>query len=212
MGRGKNRGRRKRKEQGGPSRRDLSDEELDAALAEIEAGSDRVAATMGAALVENTLVGAILTCLKDKGESDKLFDDVKGPFNTFYAKTLAGRALGLFGATTEEALHAVREIRNKFAHLPHCLDFTDAEIAKKVATKLKPLDEEAAESAKLPPSSETRAQFESACYSLTIELTRATAANYERIAAEAQRQIALLHPDLLGEIYERVAAAPEDSE
>lgn len=47
MGRGKNRGRRKRKEAERQAHDDLSDDELDASLAEITSGSDRVAAVMG---------------------------------------------------------------------------------------------------------------------------------------------------------------------
>src|SRR5690242_12773208 len=104
MGRGKNRGRRKRKleQQSESARREVSDEEVEAAIAEFEDGADRVGTIMGAALVEIAHDDALVTSLKDTSNVAKLFDDVKGPFNTFYAKTLAARALGLIDADQED--------------------------------------------------------------------------------------------------------------
>lgn len=183
MGRGKNRGRRKRKEQGQSLQWDLSDEELNAALAEMEAGSDRVAAIMGAALVENTLVGCLLTCLKDKSEADKLFDAVRGPLSDFYSKILLGRALGLYGEDIEDALHTVREIRNKFAHAQHSLDFSNAQLSKKVHAKLARFEDSHPDH---DPAAEmsVREYFEVGCYSLTVALLRAGNDNLERRATE----------------------------
>src|SRR5438132_62714 len=133
MGRGRNRGRRKRKEEEIAARRDLTDDELDIALAEIDKGSDRVAAILGCALVENHLVGAMISHLHDASDSAKLFDDVRGPFNTFYAQIVAAKALGLFDGDTADAMHAIRLVRNEFAHSLRPKSFEDQAIVAKCA-------------------------------------------------------------------------------
>lgn len=149
--------------------RDLSDGDLDAALAEIQAGSDRVAAIIGCAIVENTLVGAILATLRSEADAAKLFDDVRGPFNTFYSQIVAGEAIGLFEASIADALHTVRQIRNRFAHDVLSLKFDDAEISAKCAKleafllKTDP---------KIPPEDSSRDRYVDACVKLSTLVMR----------------------------------------
>src|SRR4051794_19178030 len=133
MGRGRNRGRQKRKESERQAHDDLSDDELDASLAEITSGSDRVAAVMGGALVQNTLMGALVLCLEDTSDLAKLFDSVRGPLNGFYGQIVMAKALGLLDENVADALHTVRSIRNQFAHAAVSLSFEEPEIAKKCA-------------------------------------------------------------------------------
>jgi len=191
MGRGRNRGRRKRKEaqQVETAKRDLSDEQLSATLAEIESGSDRVAAIMCAALMENSLIGAMLTCLKDAADSEKLFDDVRGPYSTMYGKIMAARAMGLFNAKVEEILHQIRKIRNKFAHSVLSLDFTDKEVAG-WCEKLKPFEDKEPHE-KRAKFSDARRYYEDACMHFTVHLIAAGTRNiHERVEHLKNKQLA----------------------
>jgi hypothetical protein len=182
MGRGKNRGRRKRKEQMEEAKRDLSDEELDAALAEIASGSDRVAAIMGGALVQNTLIGALITHFEDRTDIPRLFDTVKGPLNTFYGQIVMGKALGLFDEATVESLHAIRSVRNEFAHAAVSLTFENAEIAKKCG-KLTQYEDKKGDEASTP-----RRCYEHACYELACHLMAAGTENIKRQAEHYRRE------------------------
>jgi hypothetical protein len=186
MGKMRNRGRKRRKEAERAAHDDLSDDELDAALAEIAAGSDRVAAIMGAALVQNTLMGALVTCLKNKGDLDKVFDSIRGPLNSFYGQIVMGKAFGLFDEKTANALHTVRSIRNKFAHAAVSLSFEEAEVTKKCAglAHLENTDAEA------DGKSKQRIQYEHACYELTCQLIAAGTENVQRYADGLKHAIA----------------------
>jgi len=115
------------KSQASSSLRDLSDEEFDATISEIESGSDRVAGIMCATVLQNTPCGAIISQLKDQSEVAKLFDE-RGPLNTFSGQIMMGRALGLYNGRVEDMLHIVRKVRNKFAHSVVSLDFKDPQI------------------------------------------------------------------------------------
>lgn len=187
MGRGRNRGRRKRREeeQKKPENAplDLSDEELDATLAEIASGSDRVAAILGAALVQNALRGSLTTYFEDKAETERVFDSLRGPLNSFYGQIVMGKALGLYAGELADGLHDIRAVRNKFAHAVHSINFDDEEIAKKcakLAVLLPPANDE-----KTP--SNNREWFERSCYVLT---TKVIAAGTKNIEAGTKRRIA----------------------
>ena len=155
----------KKKRQGRTSNH-LKMGDLAVAAAEITAGSDRVAAILGGTLVDATLIAAIMVELDDPNDAAKLFDDLRGPFSTFYSRILAGKMLGLFDAATADQLHTIRQIRNNFAHSLANLNFTNAEVAEKCA--------------KLPLSyhnshqkrgiSEQRGSYEDACYGLFNKL------------------------------------------
>jgi hypothetical protein len=171
-------------------RGNLSDEQLGATLSEIGAGSDRVAAIMGAALVENTLIGALITCLKDHSNLADLFDDLRGPFNTFYAKIKAGRAMGLYNAALEDGFDKVRLIRNKFAHSVLSLDFGDKEVVA-WCEKLKPFeDKDGVERA----ISDARRYYEDGCIHLVCCLLRAITKHHEERARDLERQLAEMSP------------------
>lgn len=110
------------------SRRDLDDSELEDAINEFHSGSDRVAAIMGSALVENHLVEGIRSCLDDASNEAALFHEVTAPFSTFGAKITAGRALGLYNKQVEDDLNRIRKIRNDFAHALLSINFENKAI------------------------------------------------------------------------------------
>jgi hypothetical protein len=214
MGRGKNRGRRMRNERKRAAHDDLSDDELDATLAEIQEGSDRVAAVMGAALVQNTLMGALIQCLEDDGDVAKVFDSLRGPLNTFYSQIVMGKALGLFDEAIADALHTVRSIRNHFAHAAITLTFeNDPEIAKKCRA-LAWLDDD--EIPKTEGEPDERRFYEHACYELTCQVM---AAGSQKLRDKAKRMEATLAIEMmsrrknqLGKLNSLLELIPRDLE
>lgn len=150
------------------SRRDPTDDEFDASLAEFQSAHDRTVAIMGAALVENTLVDAIRAFLADKTDTGQLFYEDKSPFGTFYARIVAAKAFGLVSAKLAEDLHVIRDIRNQFAHSVLCLNFNNEHIAAE-CEKLRryPTWPELKRSRK-----KARRYYQNACYTLCVHLLR----------------------------------------
>ena len=173
-----------------PPGRDLSSEELSGLITEIEKGSDRIAGVVCSALVQNTLIGAITTCLDDRNDAHKLFDISKGPFNTFYAQITAGKAFNLYNERVEEVLHAIRKVRNKFAHSVAPLDFTDPEITAG-CEEFKRF-EEASELRE--GMTDPRRRYEGACYHFTEHLLRKGTENLDLQSKELQRKVEAAMP------------------
>ena len=96
-----------------------SDEAINQALAlvkEIESQSDRGAAIIGAAWVEEELQAAIESAMtSDKLAADRLFRK-SGPLSSFSAKIDLARLLGILSTRVATDLHIIRKVRNEFAH------------------------------------------------------------------------------------------------
>lgn len=83
---------------------------------EIENQTDRGAAIVGVAWVEEELLAAIQSFLqKDKKAWDRLFGR-SGSLSTFSAKIDMARLLGIVDEEIASDLHRLRKIRNEFAH------------------------------------------------------------------------------------------------
>lgn len=158
------------------SRREPTDEEFDASLAEFQSAHDRIAAIMGAALVENTLVNAIKGCLDDDSDVGQLFYEDKAPFGTFYARIVAAKSFGLVSARLAGDLHVIRNIRNQFAHAVLCLDFKNEHIAAE-CEKLKRFPDWPELRRK---RSKPRRYYQNACYTLTVHLLKAIQKRLEK--------------------------------
>jgi len=93
-------------------------------IKELENQTDRGAAIIGAALVEERLTEAIESrLLPNTIKKDKLLNET-GPLGTFSAKIDMAYGLGFFGENSHKDLHIIRKIRNKFAHRIEPLTFT----------------------------------------------------------------------------------------
>jgi hypothetical protein len=94
-------------------------EELERTVAlieELENQSDRAAAIILAAWVEEELLGAIKSKLeKDDSIFKKLFYN-SGPLSSFSAKIDIAKALGIYDSEIYSDLNIIRRIRNEFAH------------------------------------------------------------------------------------------------
>lgn len=152
------------------SRREPTDIELDASLAEFTSAHDRVAAIVGAALVENSLIDGIKTCIDRDEDMGALFYDDRAPFGTFYARIVAAKAFGLVSARLAEDLHVIRNIRNQFAHSVLAITFENEHIAAE-CEKLKRFPEWADVRAH---ASRPRTYYQNGCYTLVVHLMRAT--------------------------------------
>ena len=86
-------------------------------VSEIESQSDRGVAIIGASWVEEALRVAIKSKLEcdDEAVWNKLFEN-SGPLSSFSAKIDIARLLGIFDRDVYSGLHAIRKIRNEFAH------------------------------------------------------------------------------------------------
>ncbi len=103
--------------------------------------SDRGAAVMAGALVENALEDAAKMVLVDPGKTalTKWFQGPNAPFASFSAKITLGRALGIYDEEFEQRLILIKNIRNAFAHASIPLTFSHP-LLKAECSKFSPKD------------------------------------------------------------------------
>ena len=108
-------------------------------LEELKAQTDRGAAIIGAAYLEERLQDAIAKTFAEAVEtvkwnnqkiSKRIFRG-NGPLSTFSAKIDIAFALGFFGTHALHDLHVIRSIRNDFAHTVEPMDFEEENIKRK---------------------------------------------------------------------------------
>jgi len=97
-------------------------------LEEIEKQTDRGAALIAVAYLEERLVAGIKARIQNNDEiEDKVFN-YSGPLGTLSAKIDMGFLIGIYDIELHKKLHAVRQIRNEFAHTPSPRDFNSQRI------------------------------------------------------------------------------------
>jgi hypothetical protein len=105
--------------------------ELQHIATELAEQTDRGAAIIGCAIVDDFLTDAIKKRLiLTSALRGRLFNDANGPLAHFSAKIDMGFALGLYHDVIRVDMHTIRRIRNCFAHSAPPLDFSDRKIAK----------------------------------------------------------------------------------
>ena len=109
---------------------------VSAALEELGKQSDRGAAIIGAAIVEDVLTECLqLRLILNNTLKERLFSYEKnGPLSNFSAKIDVAYSVGLVTASVRNNLHLIRRIRNRFAHKVEAKEFSDADIAASCAT------------------------------------------------------------------------------
>ena len=114
--------------------------ELDKAWEEIEVGSDRSAAIIGAAFVEDSLQCALVSRMRlNKQTFNALFNGPNSSLGSFSSKISLGFALGLYDLLLKKDLNWIREIRNEFAHSMKPITFENQRM-KSLANNLKFLE------------------------------------------------------------------------
>jgi DNA-binding MltR family transcriptional regulator len=111
--------------------------ELNLFLQEFQNESDRGAALLGAAMIDDYLRRVITAYLIDRKKIVReLLIGGNAPLSTFSARNKMAYCLGLISRCEYFNIDTIRDIRNKFAHQLHGLSFDDKEIVK-LCRKLK---------------------------------------------------------------------------
>jgi mannitol operon repressor len=104
--------------------------EINAFLHELEIETNRGAALLGAAMIDDSLRGIIAAYLIDrKTIVDELLTNANAPLQAFSARSKLVYCLGLISRAEYFNIDTIRDIRNKFAHKVHGLSFGDKKVA-----------------------------------------------------------------------------------
>ena len=97
---------------------------------DVDSLPDRAVGIVRASIIDDRLTVAIRSHLRpDSTLAEEMLGE-RGRIGEFGTKIDIGYLLGLYDKRDRKALHAVREIRNKFAHLPGRVSFEDKVLAK----------------------------------------------------------------------------------
>jgi len=101
--------------------------------------TDRGAALVGAAFLENLLGGLLEEFMLDDPKHSKLLlEGPLAPFGTLYSRTIAAYSLGLISNDELNDLSMIREVRNTFAHSSKPIEFSSSELKPKLDNLLIP--------------------------------------------------------------------------
>ena len=107
-------------------------------IEELYRESDRGVALLGAAYLDTALTTLLAASLAGgRVVADKLLNSPNAPLGTFSSRIAMAYGLGHIGPHYFNALEAIREIRNAFAHFRRNLTFEDPEISQWIKSKLR---------------------------------------------------------------------------
>jgi hypothetical protein len=164
---------------------DLTADEFALAVDAIRKETDRGAAIIGCAIVEEALTAALLVEIVNRDVLDAAFRDDGGPFSTMARKTVAAYALGLCSKTTRGDVDTVRAVRNQFSHALLHISFLTPEIVE-ACSKLSAYPQ--AYAAAHP--TEARERYENACFGAAFALSRAATLKLQSKTIELRNLIA----------------------
>lgn len=95
--------------------------------------SDRAAALLAVAFLDDQLKQVLQTVLVDDAKVQKRLFGVYGPLGTFSARADMAYALGYLSRSVYGDLEVIRRSRNNFAHAASVIDFSTAEIKQQCA-------------------------------------------------------------------------------
>ncbi len=110
------------------------DPEFNRFLDEFQGESDRAAAVLGAAYLDDLLKDLILKSWVDGSATGKDLLKKNQPLGSFGPRISIAYAMGLITKTERQDLDRIRDTRNDFAHLGHGLSFTNTDIANRCST------------------------------------------------------------------------------
>ncbi len=114
-------------------------EQCQAIVDEIEKQTDRGAAIIAAATIDDVLQDLITARLIELSSKRKkaLFES-NGPLSSLSAKIEMAFALGLFNRERRESLDLIRDVRNRFAHMMNPVSFDHPDISAIVEARITP--------------------------------------------------------------------------
>ncbi|WP_157730103.1 MltR family transcriptional regulator [Tenacibaculum jejuense] len=98
---------------------------------ELSNESDRGVALLSISIIEKLLEDLLKKRLLNEKKIIKDLFDGFGPLSSLSGKTKIAYSIGLIDKTIYDELNLVRSIRNKFAHSPEIIKFSDEEIVQK---------------------------------------------------------------------------------
>jgi DNA-binding MltR family transcriptional regulator len=101
----------------------IGPEEDQPIIDEIERQTDRAAALIAQAYMEQRLLNAIKAPLENEDDIQQGLFRPSGPLGSFSSRIDLARLLGIIEPRIHKTLHVIREIRNEFAHKPQPRDF-----------------------------------------------------------------------------------------
>jgi len=97
------------------------------AYEELASENERACAIVGAAMLDEALRQRLTNfLLEDEPIVEDLFE--QGPLHDLFARTEMAYCLGLISKVHRDDLHAIRKVRNIFAHRLHNASFADPEV------------------------------------------------------------------------------------
>ena len=102
--------------------------DFSAFLREFQDETDRGAALVGAAVIDDRLAETLRAFMVSNNAASALLDGGTAPLGTFSSRIDATYALGLISAHEHSECHIIRRIRNEFAHRKHGVTFMDQKI------------------------------------------------------------------------------------
>lgn len=111
----------------------LRSREFRAVLEELHNESDRAAAILGAAFLDESLHQLLLSAVTGGPRVAARLLDRDRPLSTFGARVLSAYAFGLISQDEFDELEIIRTIRNAFAHREHSLSFSTQSISDRAA-------------------------------------------------------------------------------
>ena len=98
-------------------------------LKEFQSETDRGAALVGAALIDDRLERLLRSHFIDGKEANDLLGTGSAPIGSFAARTKAAYCLGLITELEFKECNIIRRVRNEFAHQVHGLDFSNDKLS-----------------------------------------------------------------------------------
>jgi hypothetical protein len=107
-------------------------------LEELKTQSDRGAAVIAAAVLDDLLELLILERFIELGSErrESLFKRTGAPLSSFSAKIEVSYALGVISNGIRLGLHLIRDVRNEFAHRIEQVTFDHPDVAKIIETRM----------------------------------------------------------------------------
>jgi mannitol operon repressor len=102
--------------------------DFSAFLREFQDETDRGAALVGAAVIDDRLLETLRAFMVSNNAASALLDGGTAPLGTFSSRIDATYALGLISVHEHSECHIIRRIRNEFAHRKHGVTFMDEKI------------------------------------------------------------------------------------
>ncbi len=96
-------------------------------LDELNKETERGAALISAAMIDELLGASVLAFLVDHSDTKTLLEGFNAPLGTLSARVLAAFALGLLSEREYHECQVIRKVRNAFAHDVH-VSFNDQQI------------------------------------------------------------------------------------